>query len=241
MVQPVNGQIAHSSAASGTRVGQPYQVEVGRKLLHLLVQLGELGVLEGVPVECLQHDTAVVGRPSLADTGLHDDFLAVLVIELGLWSAGLVVGEGNGIDIRLRNYHHQIAAVGNPRRTVLHDFPLDGSCRKVNVCISLLPEAVGILLHFVGLGTAVPCDAEEALKATGNNVGCLDDGTTLLVNNQVNLLRGGVEGKGQVIDSVLFNGLNKVVCGISLPPIVVNNHLESNLRIFGQRHALSFP
>ena len=74
VLQPIDGHITHALTdtvyVNATRVGNPYHIEVLSQLLSLIGQVCPLGGLKAVPIEALQHHTAVHSRPTLARNGV---------------------------------------------------------------------------------------------------------------------------------------------------------------------------
>ena len=96
VVVVVHRVVAHAlRLLAVARVGHPDEVEVLGQLVGLSREVGPLGVVVGVPVESLQHDTAVVCRPALCkhEHGQHDgqkgsvDFLHNCIVVLFLLSS----------------------------------------------------------------------------------------------------------------------------------------------------------
>ena len=63
MVEPVDGHVAHALAAAVAGVIDPEQVEIGADVVGLLDEFRQTGIGVGVPIESLEHDATIVGRP----------------------------------------------------------------------------------------------------------------------------------------------------------------------------------
>ena len=71
--QPINGHITHAvgiaKVINAARVGNPHQIKVLADFLSFLGETGPLGSIIAVPIETLQHHTAIHSRPTLAGYG----------------------------------------------------------------------------------------------------------------------------------------------------------------------------
>ena len=71
--QPINGHITHTmgiaKVVNAARVGNPHQIKVLADFLSFLGKTGPLGSIIAVPIETLQHHTAIHRGPTLAGNG----------------------------------------------------------------------------------------------------------------------------------------------------------------------------
>ena len=71
VLEPVQVVVAHRRASAIAALGQPHQVERTAQLVSLRLQHRPLRVVKGVPVETLQHDAAILCRPSLCSHAVN--------------------------------------------------------------------------------------------------------------------------------------------------------------------------
>ena len=69
VVEPPEVIVAHGLRAAVAALGNPDKVEGSGEVIGLLLKENPTGILERVPVEALEHHTAVILRPSLGRDG----------------------------------------------------------------------------------------------------------------------------------------------------------------------------